>query len=54
MNQKQLFITATIIGGAVGGFVPTLWGASELSFSSVILTAVGGILGLFIAYKMTR
>ena len=54
MNQKQLFIGATVIGGAIGGFIPLLWGAGEFSFSSVILTAVGGITGLYIAYKMTR
>lgn len=41
-----------IIGSTIGGYIPNLWGDSFLSFSSVILTAVGGLLGIWIGYKM--
>ena len=54
MQQKQLIWLGAIVGSAIGGFVPVLWGGSELSFSSVILTAVGGGLGIYVAFKLSR
>ncbi len=42
-----------VIGSTIGGYIPNLWGDSFLSFSSVILTAVGGLLGIWIGYKMS-
>ncbi len=42
------------IGSAIGGAIPTLWGAGYFSFSSVILTAVGGILGVWVGFKLSN
>jgi len=41
-----------LIGSTVGGFIPNLWGAGLLSYSSVVLSAVGGFIGLWLVYKM--
>jgi hypothetical protein len=41
-----------LIGSTVGGFIPDLWGAGLLSYSSVVLSAVGGFVGLWFVYKM--
>lgn len=54
MNTKQVFMTGTIVGTFVGGLVPLLWGDSYLSFASVLFTALGGIAGLYVAYKISR
>ncbi len=43
-----------IIGSAVGGFIPALWGEGFFSFSSIILSAVGGVLGIWAGYKISR
>lgn len=40
-----------VVGSAVGGYLPLLWGSSFLSFSSIILTAVGGIAGIWFGVK---
>ena len=40
------------IGSTLGGFVPLLWGADLLSFSSLIGSAVGGGLGIWAGYKV--
>lgn len=40
------------IGGTVGAYVPMLWGDSALSMSSVVLSGVGGILGIWIGFKL--
>jgi len=51
MASKKLYYLATFVGSTVGSFIPTLWGADFFSFSSVILSAIGGILGIIIVYK---
>lgn len=43
-----------IIGSSIGSFIPTLWGDDFISFTSVILTAVGGIIGIYIGFKLSK
>jgi uncharacterized membrane protein YeaQ/YmgE (transglycosylase-associated protein family) len=40
------------VGSVVGGYIPTLWGESMMSFSSVILSAVFAIIGIWIGNKL--
>jgi hypothetical protein len=54
MNTRQIILTATLVGTTIGSFIPTLWGDSFLSMWSVVLTAVGGLVGIYIGYKITR
>ena len=42
-----------IVGSTIGGAIPTLWGAGFFSFSSIILTAVGGIVGIWLGFKLS-
>ena len=41
------------IGLFVGSSIPLLWGASEFSFSSIILSALGGLVGIWIGFKLS-
>lgn len=43
-----------LVGSSIGGFIPNLWGASFLSFSSVLLTAIGGFAGIWLGFKMSQ
>ncbi len=52
--MKQLVWIGMIVGSSIGGFIPTLWGAGFLSFSSILLSAAGGILGIWAGYKISR
>ena len=52
MEQKKLITIGMIIGGILGGYLPTLWDASMLSLSGVIFSALGGFLGIWIGYKL--
>ena len=54
MSDKLLITIGAGVGSTIGGFVPTLWGAGLLSGWSVVLTAVGGFIGIYLAYKYTR
>jgi hypothetical protein len=38
------------VGSFVGGLVPSLWGADSFSLAGVVLTAVGGAIGIFAGY----
>lgn len=41
------------VGSTVGGFIPLLWGGSALSLSSVFFSAAGGVLGIWLGYRMS-
>lgn len=54
MSRKTLVMIGMVVGSLIGGYVPVLFGADFLSFSSIIGNAVGGLVGIWIAYKFTQ
>jgi hypothetical protein len=50
--QRRIWVYV-LIGSTLGSFIPELWGADVLSYSSVLLGGVGGFAGLWLAYKMS-
>ncbi|MES2225475.1 MAG: hypothetical protein V4480_01565 [Patescibacteria group bacterium] len=52
--MKQMIWLGLVVGSTIGGFIPNLWGAGVLSFSSIFLSAIGGMAGIWVAYKMTH
>ena len=40
------------VGSTIGGFIPELWDAGLMSYSSVLLSGIGAFVGLWIGYKM--
>lgn len=40
------------IGSTLGGYIPTFFGAGFLSLWSVIGSFIGGVLGIWISYKL--
>jgi len=53
MNRKIIFLFM-FIGSALGGYIPLLWGGSAFSFSSVLLSGVGGFMGIYMGYRLSR
>lgn len=53
-NSKQLIWLGMFVGSSVGGFVPLLWGGSAFSLSSVFLSAIGGIVGIWLGYRVSN
>ena len=41
------------LGSTIGGYLPVLFGASVLSSTSLIFSAVGGIAGIYLTYKIS-
>lgn len=53
MSRKALVMLGMVIGSFIGGYLSMVFGADLLSFSSIIGNAVGGLLGVWIAFKFT-
>ncbi len=51
MNNTWKFMA---LGSVVGGYIPALWGAGLFSFSVLIFSALGALLGIWIAYRMNQ
>lgn len=55
MESKKTIYLGMFVGGLIGGYVPSLvWGAGVFSFSSLLGNAIGAIIGIYIAFKLTR
>lgn len=53
MSKSTVWVGMTV-GSVIGGYIPTLWGDSFISFTSVILTAIGGIIGIYLGFKLSE
>jgi hypothetical protein len=54
MNMKTFIWGGMFIGTTVGGALPLFWGSSAFPLTSVVLTFIGGILGIWIAYRIAK
>jgi hypothetical protein len=52
MSKKTWIWIGLFIFSTIGGMIPELWGDSFLSYSSVLLTAVGGLFGIWVGFKL--
>ena len=49
--RKGPTYTGGFVGGTIGSFIPSLWGAGQLSLASIVFFMVGGFVGIWIAYR---
>ena len=54
MGRKSLVWIGMTVGSVVGGYLPVLWGGDLLSFSSLILSGLGGILGIWLGDRFSE
>jgi uncharacterized membrane protein YeaQ/YmgE (transglycosylase-associated protein family) len=54
MSTKQFTTIGALVGSTIGSFIPLLWGASELSFSSLLFGTIGAVAGIYIGYRMSQ
>jgi hypothetical protein len=52
MPSRTLVWVVILTGSTIGGVILELWGAEMLSFTSLLLSGIGGLVGLRIAFKM--
>ena len=53
MSHKSMLMIGMAVGSTLGSAVPMLWGAGWLSFSSVLFTFLGGLAGIWLAFRLT-
>jgi hypothetical protein len=49
-----MIIFGMTIGSIAGGYMPTLLGANAFSLTSLFGSTAGGILGIWLAFKLSR
>ena len=54
MNTKTFIWVGMMVGGGIGGYLPVLFGFSSFSFASVILSTVGGLIGIWLGFKISK
>lgn len=54
MNAKALITIGMIAGSALGGWLPTLWGADPFSLASMGAGMLGGLAGIWAGYRLSR
>jgi len=52
--DKKVIILGVLFGSTLGGAIPTLFGASAFSISSVLCGALGGLLGIWLTFRYLR
>ncbi|MDR3547778.1 MAG: hypothetical protein P4M11_05860 [Candidatus Pacebacteria bacterium] len=53
--MKTLIWIGLGVGSTIGGALPLLWDSNGLfSFSSIILTAVGGLVGIWAGFQLGK
>ncbi len=50
--MRHLIWIGVLVGSAVGGWIPTLWGAGAFSFTGIIGSTIGGLLGIYLGAKL--
>jgi hypothetical protein len=51
MTKKFVWI-GMFVGSAIGNMLPTLWGGDAISLSGVMLSLAGGVIGIWVGYRI--
>ena len=51
---KFLIYFGLFLGSTLGSFVPALWGADMLSAAGFLWSTLGGIIGVWIGYRIAQ
>lgn len=53
--MKALLIVFATVGSIIGAFIPSLWGDTNgLGLASILLGGVGGIIGIWVGWKVIQ
>ncbi|HUC20674.1 MAG TPA: hypothetical protein VMR98_04230 [Candidatus Polarisedimenticolaceae bacterium] len=54
MNRKTIIWVGAIGGSFIGGLIPQMLGADWMSLWGLLTSMVGGLLGIWAAFKLTQ
>ncbi len=52
MSQKTLVTMGIIVGSTIGGYLPSLFGISMFSYTAILTSGIGAMLGIWVGYKL--
>ena len=47
-------MTGMIVGSIIGGYLPVLFGLSALSYTTILTSGLGGLIGIWLGYKLSN
>jgi phage tail tape-measure protein len=53
LSRKSMIMLGMLIGSTAGGYVPALFGVNVFSVTSLLGSTAGGILGIWLAFKLS-
>lgn len=54
MNTGRIVLIGAGVGSTLGGLIPSFWGASPFSFTSLIFGGIGAFLGIWFSYQIAQ
>lgn len=54
MNPKSLIWIGVFVGGAIGGYVPVIFGADLFSMWSIVGNTIGALVGIWAGFKASQ
>ncbi|MFA5128217.1 MAG: hypothetical protein WC457_04445 [Patescibacteria group bacterium] len=50
--DKRVIMLGMVVGSTIGGYLPTIFGAGIFSLYSILGTVLGGVLGIWLSFKL--
>jgi uncharacterized membrane protein YeaQ/YmgE (transglycosylase-associated protein family) len=54
MDSQKMVWLGVFVGSALGGFIPSLWGADMFSLSSFVGSTLGAFAGIYLGFKLSQ
>ena len=54
MSDKTFITVCMFVGSAIGGYIPSFFGVGVFSLWSILASGIGGVLGVWIGFSLTR
>ncbi|MEH2295342.1 hypothetical protein [Nostoc sp.] len=52
--SKTIIGIGMFVGSTIGSYIPALWAGSLLSFTSILLGVIGGLVGIWLGYRVSK
>ncbi len=52
--NKFIIGIGMFVGSTIGSYIPVLWGGSLLSFTSILFSVIGGLVGIWLGYRVSK
>ena len=52
--QKKFIMLGMVVGSVAGSYIPSIWGDSAFSVSSMLFGILGGCIGIWVGFKVAE